>query len=145
LPTTISHKGSLDLNASQKAAIHYINGPLLVLAGAGSGKTAVITHKIATLIREYDYAPAQIVAVTFTNKAAREMKTRLNDLLDGARTKGLTVGTFHALGLAILREHLEVLGFRPGFSIYDAEDSRALVARLLGTATREARAGRTRA
>ncbi len=90
-------------------------------------------------MREYDYAPAHIVAVTFTNKAAREMKTRLSDLIDGGRLRGLTVGTFHALGLAILREHLEAVGFRPGFSIYDAEDSRTLIARLLGGASREAR------
>ena len=128
------------LNAHQKAAIHYVNGPLLVLAGAGSGKTSVITRKLAVLVKEYGVAPRNLVAVTFTNKAAREMKTRVADLLNGDHTKGLTISTFHAFGLQILRGHLKTLGYRPGFSIYDAEDSRALVMKLLRGANGDARA-----
>jgi len=120
-----------ELNPPQKAAVQYINGPLLVLAGAGSGKTSVITRKIAWLIRDYGIAPRQIVAVTFTNKAAREMKARVADLLDGDHCKELLISTFHTFGLKILHEHLGEIGYRPGFSIYDCEDSTALLGKLL--------------
>jgi ATP-dependent DNA helicase Rep len=120
-----------DLNPHQKAAVHYVNGPLLVLAGAGSGKTSVITRKIATLVREYGIAADGIVAVTFTNKAAREMKSRVGDLLSGDAARQLTVSTFHSFGLNILRRHLAQAGYRPGFSIYDTEDSRSLLVKLL--------------
>ncbi len=120
-----------ELNPPQKAAVQYINGPLLVLAGAGSGKTSVITRKIAWLIRDYGIAPRHIVAVTFTNKAAREMKARVADLLDGDHSKELLISTFHTFGLKILREHLADIGYRPGFSIYDGEDSTALLGKLL--------------
>jgi len=120
-----------ELNPPQKAAVQYINGPLLVLAGAGSGKTSVITRKIAWLIRDYGIAPRQIVAVTFTNKAAREMKARVADLLDGDHSKDLLISTFHTFGLKILREHLGDIGYHPGFSIYDGEDSTALLGKLL--------------
>jgi len=120
-----------ELNPPQKAAVQYINGPLLVLAGAGSGKTSVITRKIAWLIRDYGIAPRNIVAVTFTNKAAREMKARVADLLDGDHSKELLISTFHSFGLKILREHLADIGYRPGFSIYDGEDSTALLSKLL--------------
>ncbi len=119
------------LNPQQKAAAQYINGPLLVLAGAGSGKTSVITRKIAWLIRDYGIPPRNIVAVTFTNKAAREMKTRVADLMDGQHSKELQISTFHSFGLKILREHLEQIGYRPGFSLYDGEDSQALLSKLL--------------
>jgi len=119
------------LNPQQKAAAQYINGPLLVLAGAGSGKTSVITRKIAWLIRDYGIPPRNIVAVTFTNKAAREMKTRVADLMDGQHSKELQISTFHSFGLKILREHLEEIGYRPGFSLYDGEDSQALLSKLL--------------
>ncbi|BAV34318.1 ATP-dependent DNA helicase Rep [Sulfuricaulis limicola] len=119
------------LNPQQKAAAQYINGPLLVLAGAGSGKTSVITRKIAWLIRDYGIPPRNIVAVTFTNKAAREMKTRVADLMDGQHSKELLISTFHSFGLKILREHLEQIGYRPGFSLYDGEDSQALLSKLL--------------
>ncbi len=120
-----------ELNPQQKAAVQYINGPLLVLAGAGSGKTSVITRKIVWLIRDYGIAPRNIVAVTFTNKAAREMKSRVADLLDGEHGKELLISTFHTLGLRILREHLEAIGYRPGFSLYDSEDSQSLLSKLL--------------
>ena len=119
------------LNPQQKAAVQYVNGPLLVLAGAGSGKTSVITKKIAWLIRDYGIAPRNIVAVTFTNKAAREMKTRVADLMNGEHGKELLISTFHSFGLKILREHLSDIGYRPGFSLYDGEDSSGLLNKLL--------------
>ena len=124
----------MELNPDQKAAIHYTNGPLLVLAGAGSGKTSVITRKIAALIREYGVSPKHIVAVTFTNKAAREMKQRVTDMLAADVVRELTISTFHALGLRILRARLKEAGHRPGFSIYDTEDSRSLLMKLLRNA-----------
>ena len=115
------------LNARQKEAVRYIDGPLLVLAGAGSGKTSVITRKIAWLIQECGISPARIAAVTFTNKAAREMKTRVADLLKGTDAKGLAISTFHTLGLTILRKELAACGYKPGFSIHDSEDSLNLI------------------
>ncbi|HHM04406.1 MAG TPA: DNA helicase Rep [Gammaproteobacteria bacterium] len=118
------------LNPQQRAAVRYLDGPLLVLAGAGSGKTRVITHKIAYLIRECGTAPRHIAAVTFTNKAAREMKARVGELL-GAEAKGLKISTFHTLGLNMLRQELQTAGLRAGFSIFDAEDSAGLIKELL--------------
>ena len=115
------------LNARQKEAVRYIDGPLLVLAGAGSGKTSVITRKIAWLIQECGISPARIAAVTFTNKAAREMRTRVADLLKGTDAKGLAISTFHTLGLTILRKELAACGYKPGFSIHDSEDSLNLI------------------
>lgn len=117
--------------------MRYTKSPLLVLAGAGSGKTAVITHKIALLIRERGIAPDHISAVTFTNKAAREMKTRIAGLLAGTGTKGLMISTFHTLGLNILRQDGTHAGYQRGFSIYDAADSLALIRELLRTNTGE--------
>ncbi|AOS96549.1 ATP-dependent DNA helicase Rep [Microbulbifer aggregans] len=125
------------LNPRQAEAVKYIDGPCLVLAGAGSGKTSVITRKIAYLIEECGYAARNIAALTFTNKAAREMKERVGKLLsgaDGKRSKaahGLTVSTFHNLGLNILRKEHRAAGFKPGFSIFDAEDARALIKELM--------------
>ncbi|MHB8256489.1 MAG: UvrD-helicase domain-containing protein [Acidiferrobacterales bacterium] len=116
-----------ELNPRQKEAVCYTTGPLLVLAGAGSGKTSVITRKIALLVRERGIAPSNIAAVTFTNKAAREMKTRVAALLTGGDAKGLTISTFHTLGLRILRAENSRAGYRPGFSIYDSTDSLGLV------------------
>ncbi len=109
----------------------YIDGPLLVLAGAGSGKTSVITQKIAYLVQQCDIPARNIAAVTFTNKAAREMKARVSSLLSGKESKGLTVSTFHNLGLTIIRSEIKVLGFKPGFSILDQEDCRNLLKELL--------------
>ncbi len=119
-----------DLNAHQKSAVHYIDGPLLVLAGAGSGKTRAITRKIAYLIQECGLAPHQITAVTFTNKAAREMKERVSDLLSSEQTKGLKISTFHTLGLNILRYEHALTGLTPGFTILDAQDAEALLKEL---------------
>ncbi len=119
------------LNARQREAVRYIDGPLLVLAGAGSGKTRVITRKIAYLIRECGIPARHIAAVTFTNKAAREMKERVGKLLESRQSRGLKVSTFHTLGLTIIKRELEVLGYKPGFSIYDATDSLALIRELM--------------
>ncbi len=118
------------LNPRQKEAVRHIGGPLLVLAGAGSGKTSVITQKIAWLIREHGLEPARIAAVTFTNKAAREMKSRVAELLKGNDAKGLSISTFHTLGLNILRKEMAHGGYKPGFSIHDAEDQLNLVREL---------------
>ena len=115
------------LNARQKEAVRYLDGPLLVLAGAGSGKTSVITRKIAWLIQECGIQPTRIAAVTFTNKAAREMKTRVSEQLKGTDAKGLAISTFHTLGLTILRKELAASGYKPGFSIHDSEDSLNLI------------------
>ena len=95
------------LNAVQRGAVTHLDGPLLVLAGAGSGKTRVITHKIAFLVQECGYEPRNIAAITFTNKAANEMRARVGDLLKNTNTngpaKGLIISTFHSLGMNILR------------------------------------------
>jgi ATP-dependent DNA helicase Rep len=119
------------LNPRQREAVAYIDGPLLVLAGAGSGKTSVITRKIAYLIGQCGYQGRHIAAVTFTNKAAREMKERVGALVKGPEAQGLTVSTFHNLGLNILRREHKRLGFKSGFSIFDAEDAQALIKDLL--------------
>lgn len=119
------------LNPRQQEAVHYISGPLLVLAGAGSGKTSVITRKIAYLVRECGIKAQHIVAVTFTNKAAREMKERVGQLLKGGEARGLTVSTFHNLGLNIIRKEHKRLGYKPGFSIFDQQDATALISDLM--------------
>ena len=115
------------LNPRQQEAVTYVGGPLLVLAGAGSGKTSVITRKIAYLIQQCGIQARHIVAMTFTNKAAREMKERVGSLLRGAEGKGLTVSTFHNLGLNIIRKEHARLGYKPGFSIFDEGDIKALL------------------
>ena len=122
---------SQNLNPQQHAALKYIDGPLLVLAGAGSGKTSVITRKIAYLVEDCGIPARNIAAVTFTNKAAREMKARVSALLGASESKGLTVSTFHNLGLNIIRSEIRTLGFKPGFSILDQEDCRNLLKELL--------------
>ncbi len=119
------------LNPKQSEAVHYIDGPCLVLAGAGSGKTSVITRKIAYLITECDLPGRHIAALTFTNKAAREMKERVGRLVDRSKSRGLTVSTFHNLGLSILKQDHKLFGFKPGFSIFDAEDARSLLKELM--------------
>ncbi len=111
------------LNQVQRDAVTYLDGPLLVLAGAGSGKTRVITHKIAYLVNECGYEPRNIVAITFTNKAANEMRARVGDLLKDTNTKGLVVSTFHSLGMHILRAEARLLGYKPQFSIFDSGDT----------------------
>ncbi|GGM09795.1 ATP-dependent DNA helicase Rep [Pseudomonas asuensis] len=111
--------------------MNYISGPLLVLAGAGSGKTSVITRKIAYLIQQCGIRAQYICAVTFTNKAAREMKERVSSLLRGGEGKGLTVSTFHNLGLNIIRKEYAKLGYKPGFSIFDEGDIKALLSDIM--------------
>ncbi|MCB1954155.1 MAG: UvrD-helicase domain-containing protein [Rhodocyclaceae bacterium] len=127
------------LNTPQREAIRYLDGPCLVLAGAGSGKTRVITHKIAYLIEQCGMNPANIAAITFTNKAAKEMQERVAGLLGGRMGKGLTVCTFHALGVRIVRQEAKVCGLKPQFSILDASDTVQIVADVSGN-TDKARA-----
>ena len=119
------------LNPAQRAAVRHLGGPLLVLAGAGTGKTRVIAHRIAFLVREAGLPPRRIAAVTFTNKAAREMAERVRTLLGPREARGLRVGTFHTLGLEILRERPEGVGRHPGFSLLDEHDAAALMRELL--------------
>ncbi|MGY4525001.1 ATP-dependent DNA helicase Rep [Pseudomonas sp. TE21394] len=119
------------LNPRQQEARDYVGGPLLVLAGAGSGKTSVITRKIAHLIQNCGIRAQYIVAMTFTNKAAREMKERVATLLRPGEGRGLTVCTFHNLGLNIIRREHERLGYKPGFSIFDESDIKALLSDIM--------------
>lgn len=119
------------LNPRQREAVHSISGPLLVLAGAGSGKTSVITKKIAYLIQECGIKAHHIVAVTFTNKAAREMKERVSGLLRKGEGRGLTVSTFHNLGLNIIRKEYLTLGYKAGFSIFDDTDVKSLLKEIM--------------
>jgi len=125
--------GMSKLNPQQRKAVHHIEGPLLVLAGAGSGKTSVITQKIIYLIKECGIASSRIAAVTFTNKAAREMKSRISGRLSKKEVKGLTISTFHTLGLKILRKEHAQLGYKSRISIYDAQDSQMLLKQLAPT------------
>ena len=120
-----------ELNDPQRSAVQTCDRPLLVLAGAGSGKTRVITFKIAWLLSRLHVDPKNVFAVTFTNKAAREMKERVTELLDKNITRGLTVSTFHSLGMSILREEVEASGRKEGFSIFDPQDSLFVVRELL--------------
>ncbi len=119
------------LNPRQQEAVNYVGGPLLVLAGAGSGKTSVITRKIAHLVQQCGIRAQHIVAMTFTNKAAREMKERVGTLLKGAEGRGLTVCTFHNLGMNIIRKEGARLGYKPGFSIFDDGDIKALLSDIM--------------
>ncbi|MBP3894159.1 MAG: UvrD-helicase domain-containing protein [Atopobiaceae bacterium] len=114
------------LNPAQHEAVMCTSGPLLVLAGAGSGKTRVLTYRIAHMIADEGVRPWQVLAITFTNKAAAEMRERLAKLLPGG-TRGMWICTFHAMCVRILREDGDLLGYRPNFSIYDDDDSRRLV------------------
>lgn len=114
------------LNDSQRAAVEYNDGPSLVIAGAGSGKTRVLTYKIAYLL-QLGFKPWSILALTFTNKAANEMKSRIGQLVGADNAKYLQMGTFHSVFLRILRYEAPVIGFAPGFTIYDEADSRSLI------------------
>jgi DNA helicase-2/ATP-dependent DNA helicase PcrA len=120
----------LALNPAQREAVEHVHGPLLVLAGAGSGKTRVLTTRIASLIDRHGVPPQRIFAVTFTNKAAGEMKHRIGRLL-GRDPSGLWIGTFHALSARLLRREAELLGFTRQFTIYDEDDRLALIKRLM--------------
>lgn len=129
------------LNAAQREAVLYLDGPCLVLAGAGSGKTRVITQKIAYLLCDCGYPARHVLALTFTNKAAREMEDRVKRLVDPSISKGLTISTFHSLGVKILREEAQHAGLKPQFSIFDSDDALAIIQDLLATTDR----GRLRA
>ena len=118
------------LNPEQQEAVTHLGTPLLVLAGAGSGKTRVITQKIAWMIRKGVHSADQIAAITFTNKAAREMRERASKLLSKEESKGLTVSTFHTLGLNIIKREAKRLGYKNNFSILDAQDSGAILKEL---------------
>ena len=128
----------MKLNPQQQAAVEYLGGALFVLAGAGSGKTRVITEKIAYMITQAGYKPHHIAAITFTNKAAKEMQERVSARLGREQTRGLTVCTFHSLGMRILREKAQHIGYKKNFSILDASDSARIIGELLGSSGREA-------
>lgn len=119
------------LNPRQEQAKCHVDGALLVLAGAGSGKTSVITQKIAHLIQNCNIPAERITAMTFTNKAAREMKERVKKLIPSEQSRGLTVSTFHQFGLQFLRYELLHTPLKGNFSIMDADDSKRLIAELM--------------
>ena len=120
----------LSLNAPQRSAVTHERGPLLIFAGAGSGKTRVLTMRIANLIAAGVTEPDRILALTFTNKAAREMKSRLKQEL-GTSPAGMWIGTFHAIATRMLRPHVEAIGYREGFAIFDEDDSKSILKRAL--------------
>jgi DNA helicase-2/ATP-dependent DNA helicase PcrA len=118
--------GRKNLNPEQKAAVEFVGQPTLIFAGAGSGKTRVLTHKIAFLIQEGLFKPEEILAVTFTNKAAKEMRNRVAKLLK-AKALNVTIGTFHSICARLLRQEIHRLGFTADFTIYDSQDQKALL------------------
>jgi DNA helicase-2/ATP-dependent DNA helicase PcrA len=120
-----------DLNQEQRSAVLHTNGPALVLAGAGSGKTRVITYRLSRLLQEEKIPAFNLLGVTFTNKAAGAMKDRVTKLVGSSACKEMFLGTFHALCLRFLKAHAEKLGYRPGFTIYDSDDQLALVKEVL--------------
>ncbi|AIT08822.1 ATP-dependent DNA helicase Rep [Candidatus Francisella endociliophora] len=115
------------LNPQQQEAVKYTSSPLLVLAGAGSGKTSVIIEKISYLIEELLYPSKSILAVTFTNKAAKEMQERVKSRLSQEQSKGLVISTFHSLGLSILKRHFKELGYKKNFTLFDSHDAHTLI------------------
>ncbi|MCK4846932.1 MAG: UvrD-helicase domain-containing protein, partial [Deltaproteobacteria bacterium] len=121
-----------NLNPTQREAVTHDSGPLLILAGAGSGKTRVLTTRIAHLIRDKGVAPENILAVTFTNKASKEMRVRLKALI-GDKAKHLWLGTFHSLGLRMLKEHTHLLGKGSHITVYDNDDQLRLVKSVMDT------------
>ena len=114
------------LNSMQKEAVFHTQGPLLILAGAGSGKTRVVTHRIAYLIEEMGVRPWNILAITFTNKAASEMRARVDDIA-GFGSDQIWVSTFHSMCVRILRRHSDRLGFDTSFTIYDTDDQKTVM------------------
>ena len=120
-----------DLNPEQRLAVETLDGPVLVLAGAGTGKTRVLTTRIAHILATGRARPSEILAVTFTNKAAREMKERVGEMV-GQVVEGMPwLGTFHAIGVKILRRHAELVGLKPDFTILDVDDQIRLLKQLL--------------
>src|SRR5579871_3588936 len=121
------------LNPAQRAAVEAVDGPVLVLAGAGTGKTRVLTTRLAHILATRRAFPSQLLGVTFTNKAAREMRERLERMI-GAAVDGLWLGTFHALGARILRRHAERIGLKSNFTILDTDDQLRLMKQLVAGA-----------
>ena len=119
-----------DLNPNQLEAVKATGGPILIFAGAGSGKTRVLTHKIAYLIEEIGLPPENILAVTFTNKAAQEMSERVTSLVQ-INTSKMSIGTFHSICAGILRQNIHHLGYTNSFTIYDSSDSKTLVKNII--------------
>ncbi len=119
------------LNPEQEEAVKHFKGPLLILAGAGSGKTRVLTHRIAYLINEYRVNPWNILAVTFTNKAAGEMRERVDSIVSGKNAQDIWVSTFHSLCVRILRRHIEDIGYTRSFTIYDSDDQKTLMREII--------------
>jgi DNA helicase-2/ATP-dependent DNA helicase PcrA len=119
------------LNEHQRGAVTYCDGPQLVIAGAGAGKTRVLTYKIAWLLEHYDLQPWSILALTFTNKAANEMKARIGQLVGQERARHLQMGTFHSVFSRILRVEAAAIDYRPDFTIYDESDSRSLLKNII--------------
>ena len=115
-----------ELNNKQYEAVVNTEGPCLVIAGAGSGKTKVLTHKIAYLIQNKNVLPWNILAITFTNKAANEMKERVANLI-GEQARDLWMGTFHSICVKILRSHIDRIGYETSFIIFDTSDQRTLI------------------
>ena len=118
------------LNPVQREAVLHEHGPLLILAGAGSGKTRVITHRIAYLVQNRGVRPYEILAITFTNKAAGEMRDRLESLL-GFAGRGMWIGTFHAMMLRILRQHADRIGYGANFTILDRDDQERILREII--------------
>ncbi|MBR3368012.1 MAG: UvrD-helicase domain-containing protein, partial [Lachnospiraceae bacterium] len=114
------------LNREQKKAVFHTEGPVLILAGAGSGKTRVITHRVAYLLDECEVDPWNILAITFTNKAAGEMRDRVDQILGGTG-QGVWISTFHSMCVRILRRHIDLLGYESSFVIYDTDDQKTLM------------------
>ena len=119
------------LNPEQRLAVETLDGPVLVLAGAGTGKTRVLTVRIAHILATGRARPGEILAVTFTNKAAREMKTRVGDIVGGVVEGMPWLGTFHSIGVKILRRHAEMVGLKSDFTILDVDDQIRLLKQLL--------------
>jgi DNA helicase-2/ATP-dependent DNA helicase PcrA len=119
-----------DLNPPQREAAEHFEGPILVLAGAGSGKTRVLTRRVAHLIQHHHIYPDRILAVTFTNKASEEMRERLHSLL-GEQAKRIWIATFHSAALRMLRRHPELLGYKPDFVVYDDQDTKSILKKIL--------------
>ena len=118
------------LNERQKEAVININGPMLILAGAGSGKTKVLTTKVAYLIENENVSPDNILAITFTNKAAKEMKERIYSFVGGYAFK-IQISTFHSFGLKIIKENCKLLGYESNFTILDADDSLSVIKKII--------------
>ncbi len=128
--TSIAPINEVKLNAAQRAAVQHGTGPLLVLAGAGSGKTRVLTSRVARIVEELGVSPHRVLAVTFTNKAAGEMRDRIGRQL-GVEPRGMWIGTFHGIGARLLRLHADRVGRTASYTIYDEDDTLTVIKRLM--------------